>query len=61
MISSGLASPSYDTYDGRAVIRREFDAPDLLENPQETDLKTVEFKLRGASIARDFDRDEKEH
>ena len=50
---------SYDTYDGRAVIRRQFDEPDPLMNPQETDLKTVEFKLRGASIARDFDRDEK--
>ncbi len=50
---------SRDTYDGRAVIRREFDATDLLGNPKETDLRTVEFKLRGASIARDFDREEK--
>ena len=51
---------SWDTYDGRAVIRRASDRGDLLENPSDTDLKTVEFKMRGASIARDFDRDEKQ-
>ncbi|MDE0225834.1 MAG: hypothetical protein OXP28_11945, partial [Gammaproteobacteria bacterium] len=50
---------SYDTYDGRAVIRRETDRPDLLSTVTETDLKVVEFKLRGATIARDFDREEK--
>lgn len=50
---------SHDTYDGRAVIRRESDAPDPLDNPKETDLRTIEFKLRGANIARDFDREEK--
>ena len=53
----GLSSS--DTYDGRAVIRRQYDDPDPLNGPQETDLRVVEFKLRGASIARDFDRDEK--
>jgi hypothetical protein len=49
-----------DPYDGRAVIRREGDRGDLLEAPIETDLRTVEFKLRGASVARDFDREEKD-
>lgn len=50
---------SHDTYDGRAVVRRASDRVDVLESPSETDLRTIEFKLRGASIARDFDRDEK--
>ena len=48
-----------DTYDGRAVIRREADDPDPLESPEEKDLRTIEFKHTGASIARDFDIEEK--
>lgn len=50
---------SWDRYDARAVLKRESDRDDLLDDPRETDLRVVEFKLRGASIARDFDRDEK--
>jgi len=50
----GLSSK--DVYDGRAVIR----APDDEGKPATThDLRTIEFKLRGASVARDFDREEK--
>ena len=48
-----------DTYDGRAIIRRESDDPDPLLRPHENDLRTIEFKLKGASIARDFDHEEK--
>ena len=48
-----------DTYDGRAIIRRENEDSSVLDDPKEHYLKTIEFKLRGASIARDFDREEK--
>jgi hypothetical protein len=51
---------SMDTYDGRAVIKRASDPATMLSAPQEHDLRVVEFKLRGASIARDFDREEKQ-
>jgi len=51
---------SRDTYDGRAIIRRAEDSERLHDRPRETDLQIIEFKLRGASIARDFDRDEKQ-
>lgn len=47
----GLSSK--DTYDGRVT----FDLNG--RDPTAHDLRAVEFKLRGASIARDFDRDEK--
>lgn len=50
---------SWDRYDARAVIKRDGDRDDLLDDPKETDLRIVEFKLRGARIARDFDREEK--
>lgn len=53
----GLSSK--DTYDGRAVIGTQTDDTNLLDTAKETDLRTIEFKLRGASIARDFDREEK--
>lgn len=53
----GLSSS--DTYDARAIIKRSSDSPKLFTAPVDTDLRVVEFKLRGASIARDFDREEK--
>jgi len=43
-----------DTYDSRMVIKRESDKDDLLENPQLSDLKTVEFKKSAALIVNDF-------
>jgi hypothetical protein len=53
----GLSSK--DTYDGRALIKRSSDSEAMVTRPQESNLRVVEFKLRGAQIARDFDRDEK--
>ncbi|MFH8706549.1 ATP-binding protein [Streptomyces rubrogriseus] len=55
----GLSSK--DTYDARAVIRRSSDAESILtETPHEGALRVVEFKLRAGSIARDFNREEKD-
>ncbi len=53
---------SVDTYDARAIILIGDDEEKdrLRSNPSDTDLKTIEFKMRGASIARDFDREEKD-
>ncbi len=48
-----------DTYDARAVIKRASDPETVLTEPKASDLRVVEFKLRGASIARDFDREDK--
>jgi hypothetical protein len=58
--SYGLSS--VDPYDARAiiVIGNDDEKQRLRNNPSDTDLKVVEFKMRGASIARDFDRDEKD-
>jgi hypothetical protein len=53
----GLSSS--DPYDGRAIIRRPGDPDRLDTDPRDTDLRVIEFKLRGASIARDFDRETK--
>jgi hypothetical protein len=53
----GLSSS--DAYDGRAIIRRPGDPSRLDTEPRDTDLRVIEFKLRGASIARDFDRETK--
>lgn len=49
----GLSSK--DTYDSRVVYL----VTGSTTPPTSGDLRTVEFKLRGASIARDFDREEK--
>jgi hypothetical protein len=49
----GLSSK--DPYDSRAIYR----PVDTGTPPTLGELRTVEFKLRGASIARDFDREEK--
>ncbi|MFF4361566.1 ATP-binding protein [Streptomyces sp. NPDC001604] len=55
----GLSSK--DTYDARAVIRRSSDLESILtEAPHEGSLRVVEFKLRAGSIARDFNREEKD-
>lgn len=56
----GLSST--DTYDGRAIIIQgdEERRARLRCSPADNDLSVIEFKMRGASIARDFDRDEKD-
>lgn len=55
----GLSSK--DTYDARAVIRRSSDSESVLTDaPHEGALRVVEFKLRAGSIARDFNREEKD-
>lgn len=54
----GLSSK--DTYDCRAIIRKPSDPEDYLSEPTVGKLRIVEFKLRAASIARDFMREEKD-
>jgi hypothetical protein len=51
---------SRDTYDGRALIKRSSDPETILTEPDLPNLRVVEFKLRGASVARDFDHEEKD-
>jgi hypothetical protein len=53
---------SVDPYDARAIIiiGNDDEKERLRSSPSDTDLKVVEFKMRGASIARDFDREEKD-
>jgi hypothetical protein len=50
---------SRDTYDGRALVKRPLDPETILTAPDLPNLRVIEFKLRGASIARDFDHEEK--
>lgn len=54
----GLSSK--DTYDARALIKRNSDPQSMLDNPDKSDLRVVEFKLRGASVARDFNQGAKQ-
>lgn len=44
-----------DTYDARMLAKRPCDRDDILENPDERDLRTVEFKMTASSVIRDFD------
>jgi hypothetical protein len=48
-----------DRYDARAVIQRVGESEAVLENPSESDLRVVEFKIRASSITQDFDREDK--
>ncbi|GHC74532.1 ATP-binding protein [Streptomyces violaceochromogenes] len=48
-----------DRYDARAIIQRLGDGAEVLENPVETALRVVEFKIRAGSITEDFDREDK--
>lgn len=52
---------SMDPYDGRALllIGDDSEKERLRNSPSDSDLKKIEFKMRGVSIARDFDREEK--
>lgn len=49
-----------DRYDSRMIVHRECDPPNLLDNPQEKDLRTVEFKVSASSIIRDIESDAKD-
>ncbi|MDQ0908749.1 hypothetical protein QFZ22_004734 [Streptomyces canus] len=48
-----------DKYDARAVIQRNGDSESVLDNPSESSLRVVEFKLRAGSVVEDFDREDK--
>lgn len=42
------------------IIKKPSDRDDLLQSPQERDLKVVEFKVKAAFIASDFEREQKD-
>ena len=49
-----------DRYDARMLIKRDCDRRDLFDNPKESDLRTVEFKLLASSVIRDFESEVKD-